>query len=531
MANTIKFPFAAAPGIVRDIEPYRLPPGVWSDGLNVMIQDMEIAKAFGYETFIDSPTISPKYLAYCPTATQGFWLYPGLTKVYAFDIDGTTADVTRSASDYTGSEDNRWNFAFLHGTGLLNNGADAPQMWVGPGLSTLLADLTNWPSSTTAVVLRTFLNYVIALDVTKSSTRYQHMVKWSHPAAAGSVPSSWDETDATKDAGEVLLSDTTGKMVDCLPLGGVNIVYKEDSTYAMKLVGGQAIFGFVPIFKSVGLLAQDCAVSLQGSHFVVTPSDVLVHNGVKAESIVSNRNRTWLYNNIEPAGYQNCFAFPWTSRGEVWFCFPLTGSAYPNMALVWNEEQNSTTFREIPPARQGIYTPPQRISSGDAWSSEVTQTWAGETSLIWDEPSFTQLAEHIFLVNATNDDIEEFGRTEFQDGGTSFRSYVERQSMPFIATNDRGEAITDFRQMKHFREIIPHITGSAGTEISVYVGVQNFPADTVTWNDPVTYTIGTTLIVPIDKPGRFLSVRFEATSDANWQVHGFEYDLDPLGVF
>ena len=38
-------------------------------------------------------------------------------------------------------------------------------------------------------------NYLIALDLTKSGTRYPHMVKWSAAADPGTVPASWDETD------------------------------------------------------------------------------------------------------------------------------------------------------------------------------------------------------------------------------------------------------------------------------------------------------------------------------------------------
>src|SRR5258706_476813 len=81
-----------------------------------------------------------------------------------------------------------------------------------------------------AKIIRSFGPYLLALNVTKGANIYPHMVKWGHPADPGSVPSSWDETDETKDTGEKDLPDVTaGVIQDGLPLQGNFYVYKEGS--------------------------------------------------------------------------------------------------------------------------------------------------------------------------------------------------------------------------------------------------------------------------------------------------------------
>ena len=51
-------------------------------------------------------------------------------------------------------------------------------------------------------------------------------VKWSTEAFYGNPPSTWDEQDATLEAGEYELSDTPGDFIDGLPLGDPFIILR-----------------------------------------------------------------------------------------------------------------------------------------------------------------------------------------------------------------------------------------------------------------------------------------------------------------
>ena len=365
----LSFPFGVTPGIVRSIEPYRLPGSVWSDGLNMLFRDNNAEKAFGFATYIDTPTINPKAIFFTPLNNVSFWAYPGFASIYAFDSSGTKADITGSA--LTGDSTNLWTFAYLHGIAIFNNGADVPQFWI-PSLGNNCADLTNWHASTTTCrTMRSFLQYLIALDVDKNGTRSPQMIKWSHGAAAGAVPSSWDETDTTVDAGEFLASATPGICIDCLPLGNTNIIYKEDSILGMTFIGGSLVFGFPPLFDDMGILARDCAVAFGRKHFVVTNEDIVVHNGIQASSIVDARNRKWFFDNLSEAGRSNTFCVNVRHRSEIWTFFPMTGAGATNMMMIYNYAQQSTTFREIPHVRHASYAPAMRSITDDSFDGNT----------------------------------------------------------------------------------------------------------------------------------------------------------------
>ena len=528
----ITFPFGDSPGIARDIEPYRLPAGIWSDGRNMLFKERRAVKAFGWETFISSLTIAARGLFFCPLNSEALWIYPGLADVRAFDIEGTTAEITRVSGDYTGGEFNKWTFAYLHGLGILNNGADTPQLWSPPSLATKLVDLTNWPASTTARTVRSFLNFLIALDVTKSGTRHAAMVKWSHLADAGAVPSSWDETDATKQAGENVLSETPGACIDCLPLGSSNIIYKEDSVYGMNFVGGRFIFAFQRLILPFGALTQDCVALVERQHFVATNDDIVLHDGINAKSLVNEKDRNFIFDNLTTIGKENSFVVPYSSRKEVWFCFPGLGETVPSLAMIWNRERDSIAFRDLPRARAIAYAPAMRITAtADTWDGDAATTWASETAQTWNDISFVGFENRVLMLDEVNSQVAELKDDVFDADGTAERSYLERQSMPFGNTDDKGNALVDLRLVKFVQEIWPHITGTSGVIISVYVGTQMEFEEAIDWLDPINFIIGTTNFIPVYKSCRFLSIRFEATGSDQWELHGFTYSLEPMGKF
>jgi hypothetical protein len=118
------------------------------------------------------------------------------------------------------------------------------------------ANLTGWDATWRCKSLRPFKQYIVALDVTKAGTRYANMVKWSAAAVPGALPTSWDATDATKDAGEQDIAETTDVLIDQLQLGDINVLYKERSMYAMQYIGQPFVWRFYRLPGEVGMLAR-----------------------------------------------------------------------------------------------------------------------------------------------------------------------------------------------------------------------------------------------------------------------------------
>ena len=69
-------------GIVKDINPWELPPNVWSEGNNVRSEHGAIQKSPGYLEVMASCPIDPYYITNLEAAGANYWIVGGLTKIY-----------------------------------------------------------------------------------------------------------------------------------------------------------------------------------------------------------------------------------------------------------------------------------------------------------------------------------------------------------------------------------------------------------------------------------------------------------------
>ena len=336
-------------GIAQDRPAHRLPPSSFSSGLNVVFgQDGAETLAGDLRTF-STASATPLWLGAFPPITAPKWVYGNLTDLYA--IDGAThQQITRVSGSYSGTGAERWQSAVFNGVGIFNNTIDIPQAWTEFEASTPLVDLPNWDSNRRAKVIRTFKNFLIALNMTDSGVSRPYRVLWSDSAVPGTVPGSWDSTDPTTDSREFDLAQTEDHLVDCLPMGDMNIVYKENSTWGMSYIGPPYYFRFWDILSTDGLLHRDCVRSTPIGHIVVTQNDIIAHNGQKesGQSVIYKSLRKWLFSNIDPTNYKNCFTFADVRRNEYWFCFPEVGETYATRAFVFNWKENTTGIRDMP---------------------------------------------------------------------------------------------------------------------------------------------------------------------------------------
>jgi hypothetical protein len=261
--------------------------------------------------------------------------------------------ITNTATDdipYSTPTTNSWNTSLLNNIPVFNNGFDDPQYWPSPrATTTMLQTLQNWPNGTKCLIMRAFKAYLIALNITDAGgTRYPSKVKWSGSALPGALPTTWDITDVTADAGEQSLSDSLGQIVDASTLGNDLIIYKQNSTYKMSYVGGSKIFSIQMLFSGIGALSMNCSVEIGNQHFVVTSEDIIIHNGAEYKSIIDGRNRKWFFKNLNRAySYRTRCVVNYDST-EVWVCYPSSSSQYIDSALIYNYESNVWCKRQLP---------------------------------------------------------------------------------------------------------------------------------------------------------------------------------------
>jgi hypothetical protein len=517
-------------GVVKDLADQFLPLQAWTDAKNVRMRDVGVYRIEGERQVFGTPTVPPKWAMAVPGNAEYFWLYSDMDKVYVWN--GTVhTDITKVATTYTGTDLDLWTGTLLGGVPILNNGAEVPQFWSNLSTAQRLTDLTNWPAGVTARALRAFGPYLLALNVTKSGTNFPNMVKWSHPADPGAVPSSWDETDETKDAGEVELTDVfAGGLVDGVALGGVFIVYKENSTHILRSINNRFIFDFDPLFPASGVLGIHCAreIPTKSQIFLATGDDIIIHGIQRGEiqSVLDSRARRFLLNDMDIPNRGRSFVVSNERQKEMWFCYPESGGTWPTKALIWDYSINTITFRDLNTVSfiaSGIVeetSSPSYDASSDTYDSITGSYHAGvvgaeEQNLLMCLPDATELRKA--------DVADDFD-------GVAISAHAERTGLTVIGVDRQGQPIVDLQTIKLISRVWIRATGAP---FNVRVGAQEEEDGTIIWSSTETFTPGTDKFVDFTEPvsGRIIAVRVESTGGANWTVEGYDLIVEPLGEF
>lgn len=506
-------PAAGQYGVIEDAAPQELPDNGWSSASNFRFRNGYAERFRGDTQVFTTPAVTPYYITPYRNLSSKFWVHAGIARVYV-DDGATRTDLTPT-TPYTGNIDDRWTGGSASGVLVINNGVDQPQFW-GGNVGTKFATLTAWNSAWRAACMRPFKQYLVALDITKTATRFQNMVKWSAAAVPGSLPASWDETDPTKDAGEQDLAETTDVLIDQLQLGDINVIYKERSMYGMQYIGPPFIWRFYRLPGETGMLARGCAVNTPKGHVVLTAGDLILHSGQGPQSIVEGRMRTWLFNAIDTTNYARSFLVANYPTSEVWVCFPETGQSACTLALVWNWNDDTFGVRMLNGATYGA-SGQILVSANSTWASD-TQTWDQDTTT-WNSDGFGAAQSRLVLTEGAP--LIVLTETGAQFNGVNPTCTLERTGMAFDAPD----------LVKTIRSIVPRVDAAAGTVLSVQVGASMDAEQSPTWSGVSTYVVGTTRKVDLFATGRFLSVRFFSSSAQPWRIKSYDVDLISHGMY
>lgn len=526
MAQDIEVNDVGRIGVITDMPAYMLPPEAITTGLNVRVAENGLETALGWEQIFGTPGVAPHFAMAVRTQAQTFWIYVSLTK--AFGYDGTThTDITRaSGGDYTASFTREWNGTLLANIPILNNGIDVPQFWATPTLVTDLANLTNWPSTLRAKVVRAFGPFLTAINVSKSGTSFPHMFKWSHPAVPGTVPSSWDETDAALDAGEFELPDVdAGILLDALPLSETMYLYKESSVWKVRYVGGREIFslGQSAWLATTGLLAPRC-VCITGDgkrHVFASQDDILWHDGNQVHSLLTERRRKEIFNSIDTTNYANCFMFCNSPRQEVWFCYPSSGMTNPNRAVVFYYGKGGDVWPTTD--FDGITFRNAAIGNIEGATDETWTTTSGtwETDL---EPWSSSSRRRVVVCGTDDTKFFNLDKTTTRNG-TVFTKTIQRLGLAIIGKKRDGAVIVDFQKMKLIDRFWMRLSGD---EVSIRVGSQEVADGPVSWHNAITFDPSAGPFADVG-PLSGRAIAYEVSSDGSFRFDGFKQSVQLIG--
>ena len=507
-------------GVVADLSEHELPINAWTDAQNIRFLDGYANQFLGHGAAYGTPSVIPYHILPVIVGSSRYWLYASLAKIYAVTITAGSpvhTNLTRQTAavdvDYAATP-NSWTSTVLGGIPILNPGntVDPPQQW-DLNVANKFTALSNWPASTYCKSMRAYKNFLVALNVTKASTNYPYMIKWSHPADPGAVPSSWDETDPTKDAGEFDLSEGYDQIIDGLPLRDSLIVYKENSVWRLDWVGGQYIFRSQKVLGMSGAMNRNCIVEIDGFHIVLTNNDIVYHDGVQATSILDKMTRRWLFQHIDVDEAYQSFVFKNPFFNEVFICYADIGSDYPNKAIVYNYKDRTVSKRTLPNIHHANFGQVDNSLVG-TWASD-SDPWYSDLTL-WDGPDTVPNAARV-LMGGHDTKLFLLDSSAGFDGVLP-QAYIERKGLGFDADN----------KIKLIKGIRPRIMGNTGETVIIKVGGQTDPYDEPSYVT-MTHTIGDTVMNNCLVAGRYIAIRVETGTAYTWRLDSFDIELETVG--
>lgn len=519
----VRTPNCGAAGVNKDLSVHDLPRNVWTDASNVRFLDGYAQQFLGHGSAYGTPPVTPLHVLPINVGSARYWLYAGTQKIYAVTITGGAAvhtNLTRQTAgndvNYTGVA-NAWTSTILSGIPIINPGntVDPPQRW-DLNIANRMQALDNWPANTYCKSMRAFKNFLVAVNITEGGNNFPFMVWWSNPADPGAVPSSWDYTDPTQDTGRFDCAEGGDPIIDALQLRDYLMIYKEHSVWRLTYTGGDFVMANQKVLGMSGALNRNCIEEVDGVHFVLTGSDVVVHDGQQATSILDKQSRRALFSDMDAGAQDKAFVFKNPYLNEVFVCYASIGNSVPNKALVWNYRDKTVSYREIPNLHHANFgTVNDELnqswdSDSDPWNSDITA---------WNGPGFTPATTRVLM--ASNDTKLFLLDASATFDGVKPTSFLERIGLDYDAPEN----------IKLVRGIRARVTGNVGETVMVSVAGTEDPYETPVYTETRAHVIGETLKCDFLVSGRYISIKFGSGSAYLWRLDSYDVDVELAGEY
>jgi hypothetical protein len=541
VSNLVPYRDLAKFGVITDIDPYDLPMGAWSFGVNVRFRNNKVSRGPVFRSVLNSISANPRFLiGYNPTS--------GVEQSFIGYLNGSVSSLSPAgATDVSiggyvpSSAEGTWTSAHLADLLYINREDRVP--WYLPSGMSQFATLPNWGSNWRAKIIRASNSSLLAFNITEGAAAYPTKIRTSTFALAGTVPASWDETLPNTDATSNELADMEGEIVDALPLRNDVYIYGARETWWMQFVGGQDIWDYRKVFDAKGAINANCSVEVNGRHYVFGEDDLWMHDGITPVSIADNRVRDFVFSSIDLSRKYRCFVTHNPQLKEINFCFvsgdayvafnPLSATGYDgcNRQAVYNYVNDSWTFDDLP----YIYSASRcNVDSTLQWSTD-SATWATQGGSWQDTSNSTK--RPLCYVGDANSSLG------LSNSWYAFDLYGPGSIAPWpvdpVATAgvtlardgiDLDELGIDLPGYKVLNSLYPQGRIEIGGQPMTFkVGASDYFTVNPSWDDPQTYDAATFYKLDYNMGGRWLSLLITYPDYKVMTLTGIDLDLQVTG--
>lgn len=535
-AVTIRVRAVGDQGLILDPPAHALPPNAWNGGLNIRFREGSVQTDGGSKTLGGTLQVSqPHHLEYL----NDYWLYAGgdgagNLDTYLLDNTYTHYDI-QSATDvpaYTTLD--KFTGGVVNGLPVIAHNNDHPIYWPGGNPSTVNCAWLPWDSTPKdwstenwkARAIRPHRRWLFALGPTEGSTDYPYRIRNSAAAPPNAIPASWDDTDTTNDAAFIddLQADLY-PLVDGCSLANDFVVCTEQTTWIGSSTGdNDQPFIFRKAFN-VGAMTNGCLMTYERQQFILTPDDLVVHDGHSMRSILDERARRWLFAAISSQWYERAFLALSRATHELLVCFPSTDSTWCDRALTVRLTDYRLGYRHLPDISD--------LKQGDDFS-------AGTDYNFEDIPWAYNMIPVAYAANAIGKSKED--RVGIAPGSTTGLKRVNENQAQDADTDTTSEGKSKV-QRDHvtlesqdesvylLRSVRPIFTREPTGSVTIGLGAANSAGGTINYTKTHTYDSSTTTEgrVNTDVSGRSFGIYIESAQNVEWALSGYDLELVPIG--
>ena len=168
---------------------------------------------------------------------------------------------------------------------------------------------------------------------------------------------------------------------------------------------------------------------------------------------------------------------------------------------------------DLPADIKQILIGPKFGTSLTVWST-TSGTWADQSDS-WNviDPSTTDKTP--YYVSASKIYQADTG---FSVDGTAVTSFIEQSKL------DLDQLFGETQSLKKIKRILPQISGTGS--VTLQAGASNSPLGNVNFNRQSSYDIETNYKVDLRAQGRYLALRMEMTGFGQYEITGWDLDLE-----
>lgn len=526
-------------GVITDADPFNLPVEALSFAKNVRCENGTVERGSVFRT-VGALAQDPKHLiGYKDTSGNDHLLYVDQGGFLRSWVAGTEADL--SASGWSSATSTASVTSCFSNNMIYVNRPDRVPWYRskdGSGaFTTIPTGGTGWDLTHRCQALRSYAGVLMAFNITKGAQVYPNMVKWSDFTSYDAGPANWDAASTTSSAGENILAEMDGPMVDGLIIRNRMMIYGTKETWYAEYIGGNDMFRWDKAFGT-GVINANCVVEQANLHYVFGQDDITVNDGLTSKSIADSRVRRFIFRTMKKSSAHLFFVTHNALQNEIIFCyvsedpyiaFPSSVASGCNRAAIYNYAADTWYFADLPYVRHAINIVPQAGTTFDSTTTSYEALGGSFADLSGDTKSNLAFAS-VAGGSASRSlrTFEAYGSTSSiypLDATANVGSYIERLGL------DLDELKVPLRGYKLVSSVYPQCRlSNDSVAMRFNFGASDGTSEAPVWGTEQTYD-RVFYKLDFNEAGRFLSYKIAQDDFTQFTLSGFDFDVTLLGQF